>query len=343
MKNVAKFIVSFFSVIILFAVLNIERANAETPYNMKVNDVTNKDTKIYFTLENVDSNLYSAYAVIGKTKYTNNFLFNNGNYLNLNKTYPEGTKIEIYLEYRLDKTQLYKPELVTTLIVKDAIPPDLDVPDIDVRDTAVKFETESGATVKVTYNGKEINVEKLTDTTWKALINKPVLNKKLVITSTDASGNTTKVTKKSVKPDGIFILAHNFQYKNKYVNDYISGVKSTDKIYLIVGSKKYKGTINKGKYKIKVPKIKPPKTVKIQLFDKYGNLLASEPARVYKYNVVKIGMTKSQILNSYYGKPDDISSDIFKDYTLEYWKYDYGDEMTYLNFKNGKLFDISEY
>lgn len=54
-------------------------------------------------------------------------------------------------------------------------------------------------------------------------------------------------------------------------------------------------------------------------------------------------MTKSQILNSYYGKPDNISSDTFSGYKLEYWRYDYGDEVTFLNFKNGKLFDISEY
>jgi len=342
MKSLLKASICLLLLIGCTLVFNGKESNAESKYSIKVHDITDKDKILYFTLGNADDNLNSVYVEINGKKFTQYF-YSISNYIFLDRTYSEGTEIKVYLEYRKDKSSYFESELVDIIKVKDGHPPTLDVPDIDIRTNAVSFKTEVGASITATYNGKKLTPKQTSNTTWKLTINKPLVGKKLVIVATDSAGNKSTITKKTNVPNNIFIITEDIKDSSKISKGRVYASKSTDKIYLIVGSKKYKGTIKSGKYSIKIPKIKSPKTVKIQLIDRYGNVLLTENTRVYKYDKVKIGMTENQILNSFYGEPDGITTDTFSNEYWEFWRYDKGNKTTFLNFKNGKLFSISKY
>lgn len=323
---------------------NGQVVHAASPYSIKVNTITDKDKFLTFNVENADSKLYSVIAEINGKKYTNSF-YDISNYFYLDHTYPAGTEIKVYFEYKVDGPPYIQTELMDTIIVKDGTPPKLNVDDITVRTANITIESEKNAAIKATYAGKEIAVTNISETTWNIKIPKPQTGKKLVITSTDENGNKTVVSRTSVIPSELdFLRSDDIHYKDKTTKGWIYGAKSTDKVYLVVGSKKYKGTLKKENYTIKVPKVKPPKNVSIRLIDKYGNILESKKLRVYKYDSIKIGMTKTQIKNSFYGAPDDTESSVYTNQKWEQWHYYVGDDLkTILTFLNGKLYSIDKF
>lgn len=344
-KRITKVSIFLVSLLSFMLFIHVQNSFAENKYLIEPKEISDKESTLSFSFSGSDDNFAGIIAEVNGETYTEHYYsIKDGqvNTIEFYETFKAGTKINLYVVYYDESLKDNKTELAKTIIVQDKTAPKLSVPSFDARKNTIKISTESGAKVTATYNGKSVNVKKISNTARSITIKKPLVGKKLIVIAKDAAGNTKKITKTTSKPF-VYLFTDDIQESDKYATGSVYDYKSTDKLYLVVGSKKYKGTIKKGKYKIKTPKLKTPRTVKIKLFDKYGNLLVAESARAYKYGEIKIGMTKKQILNSFYGKPDDISTDYYSNEYWEYWRYDFGSKTTFLNFRNGKLNNVSTY
>lgn len=346
------FLFFIFIFCIFFSFTLNSKAIEKNPYVSKINPFSDNKTWIDFTTKKIT--LYSddtiSFKVNGKIIAEQEIDIYRSNTpkqqtIYLKKKLKAGTKIQVYLNYsEYTKETGYKitPQLIDTITVLDKTAPQIKSSDLTVRNTSYTIYTEKNAKVSATYNKKKIKVKKMTSTKWIAKIPKPLKGKKLLITSTDLAKNINKVTKTTVIPFNAIMVSSAIS-TNKQVTGLFWENKNTDKVTMKIGSKTYKGSIKKDTFKIKFGNIKTPKNVKIQLKDKFGNILASDTIRIYKYEKVKIGMTKSQVLNSKYGAPHSKSSDRYgKDY-YEQWQYNYTNKLVFLSFYNGKLNNISKY
>lgn len=340
----------FYSVLFLFSLFSTLSINAnaleDNPYISKIHPVSDKDDAIYFDTKNIDGNA-NTLLIESKGFSDSEDLYwipsnSKKNSFDLAKPFKSGAIIKVYLTYYKKDADEISKILLDTITVIDKTAPKIKVSDLTVRNTSFNIITDKDATISATYNNKKIKVIKSTSTKWKAIIPKPLKGKKLVITSKDAAGNSKKITKTTKLPS-ITFFAYSSQAVEKKITGSVYDAKSTDKVHLKIGSKTYKGSIKGTSFKVAFGKVTTPKKVTLYLKDKFGNTLAKDTTRIYKYSDAIIGMTKSQVLNSIYGSPDAKSSDRYGKDFYEYWRYDYIDEMIFLNFYNGKLNSISSY
>lgn len=322
--------------------------NTVNPYTIKIYDFTDKSKSLYFSSPNPDGNFEGVFVKINGKKYDDIFDYIRANEkyeLYFGKTFPAGTKIDVYAAFLEHGTLDDKEVFVKTITVKDTTGPIIKLSDFSIRSTSVTISTEKGSTVNATYNGKKIPVKKISDTKWKATFKKPITNKKLVVTAKDSDGNVSKSSVQSVIPADTLITGNFIQVGNKTVSGIAINAKNTDTAYLKVGSKTYKSSIKNERFTIKIPSnIPSPKQVTFYLKDKFGNTLDSDKTnRTYKYIEPKVGMTKSQVLNTIQGAPDKKSSDVYGKDRYDYWMYDFYNYVEYVNFYNGKVMSISRY
>lgn len=348
MKQIFKIFYSALFLFSLFLMLSTSANALEVnPYISKIHPISDKNSIIYFDTKTIDLNAHSLTFKYSEKSVTEDISWSPSYSLKqsvwLGEYLKPGTKIEVYLNYYPSNNEnTTTSKLIDTLIVSDTTPPSLKAGELTVRNTSFNFYTEKNALVTATYNNKKIKVTKSTSTKWKAIIPKPLKGKKLVITSKDAAGNSKKITK-TTKIPSVSFFAYSSQAVEKKITGSVYDAKSTDKVHLLVGSKTYKGSIKGTSFNVSFGKVTTPKKVTLYLKDKFGNTLAKDTTRIYKYPDAIIGMTKSQVLNSIYGSPDAKSSDRYGKDFYEYWRYDYIDEMIFLNFYNGKLNSISSY
>ena len=338
--------------ILLFGVTlitNVQISHAESKYQVELEpSFTDKDSVLSFEIKNKDEYLIGAKAIVNGKTYEvdeDELYFFTSNDIYFPNTFKGGTEIKLYITYKDAVTNEEITEEVANIKVTDTTPPVIKVPSVDLRSTSVKITSEKDADVSATFYGKKIKVKKNSDTQWTLYISKPIKNKKLVITAKDAAGNTKKITKTYSVPYDIYLSGYSIQVGDKYAKGYAFGGKSSDKVYLKVGSKTYKGSVKKENFSIRIPKnISSPKTVTLYLKDKYNNTLATDKVRIYKYGKIKIGMTKKQIKNSFYGAPDGTETSVYANQKWEQWHYYVGNDLkTILNFLNGKLYSIDKF
>lgn len=237
-------------------------------------------------------------------------------------------------------------KLIDTITLKDTTPPDMFIypEEITTRDILLFVDTEEKSKVTIFYNGKKI---KLKDKFAKEHIaDLPILKKggKIKIISADKAGNkSTKIM--TVKgPKGVKL-----SMKNKFatIKGKISGkvTKSEflDEVKVKIHGKTYSSYVEDGKFSIKIPKkIKKPTKVTVTLIDNYNNtVLDKKTITLYQYDYFKIGMSTTQINNSYLGKPDRVYSYYTSKNFYETWYY-YNNNLE-LDFKNGKLESVFSY
>lgn len=336
--------------------IKVEKAE---PYSIKVKNLGDSDDTLYFTIENMDSSLIGIYAEVnGKyyDAYINRDEFDEDSSkksfsgsIDLGKPFKVGTEIKLYASYFMynESDENWIDEYIKSITVSDKTPPKIKVPSISTRSTSVQISTEKDAKVEATYGGKKAKVVKKSATTFQISIKKPILGKKLVIVAMDAAGNNRKVSKTTTKPSGVSISLNEVKTKTRTATGTVKKSIAGDKVYFVIGSKKYKGTIKNGKYSVKIPGIKARKYVKVKLYDKYGNLLAtSDERRVFTTYTIHIGMTKKEVLDTYWGSPNKINTTIVGNSRYEQWIY-YNDyysyDRDYLYFTNGKLTSIQQY
>ena len=322
--------------------------NTVNPYTIKVYDFTDKSKSLYFSSPNPDGNFEGVFVKINGKKYDDIFDYIRANEkyeLYFGKTFPTGTKIDVYAAFLEHGTLDDKEVFVKTITVKDTTGPIIKLSDFSIRSTSVTISTEKGSTVNATYNGKKIPVKKISDTKWKATFKKPITNKKLVVTAKDSDGNASTASATSTVPSDIAVIGDYIQVGDKYVSGLTSNAKKTDKVYLKMGDKTYKSNVKNDKFTIKLPSnIPSPKKIKFYLKDKFGNTLDVDNFRkTYTYIEPKVGMTKAQVLNTIQGSPDSKSSDTYGKDRYDYWCYDFYDYTEYVNFYNGKVMSISRY
>lgn len=335
-----------FSLAILFSFnTNDARGLEENAYISKIHPVSNKNSIIYFDTKTIDLNAHSLTFKYNGKSLTEDISWSPSNASKQSVWFDEyfkaGTKIEVFLNY-YENDDTVSSKLIDTLIVSDVIPPTLKANDLTVRNTSFNIYSEKEATLTATYNNKKIKLKKASSTKWIATIPKPLKGKKIVITAKDTAGNSSKLTKTTIIPNMTF-FTYSIAAVEKKITGNIYDAKSTDKVYLKIGNKVYKGSIKGSTFYVKFGKVVTPKNVSLYVKDRFGNVLATDTSRIYKYREAVIGMTKSQVLNSSYGQPDNKSSDRYGKDFYEYWRYDYIDETIYLNFYNGKLQSVSKY
>lgn len=318
------------------------------PYDIKIYDFTDKNKSLYFSTSNPDGNFGGISAVINGKKYTDIFDFVKSNVkeeLYFGKKFPAGTKIDIYANFLEYGTLDEKEVFLKTIVVQDKTAPKITLGDFSIRSTSLAISTNEAATVTATYNGQKIAVKKISNTKWKATFKKPLKNKKLVVTAKDTTGNASTASATSTVPSDIAVIGDYIQVGDKYVSGLTSNANKTDKVYLKMGGKTYKGNVKNNKFTIKLPSnIPSPKKIKFYLKDKFGNTLDVDNFRkTYKYIEPKVGMTKAQVLNTIQGAPDSKSSDTYGKDRYDYWCYDFYDYTEYVNFYNGKVMSISRY
>lgn len=321
------------------------------PYVIETFEIGDKDDYLSYTLKNIDTHYKEVYAEVNGEKYVGDDDFESDYNSDLiydakkkikgsfefGKKFKAGTKIKLYIIRYGDIEEYLK-----TIIVEDETPPKLSVPSINLRTGAINVTTEEDATITATYGGKKVKAVKKSNTLWQIKLSKLKVGKKLVVTAKDKAHNSKVVTKKTTAPNGVYIyLNKKIKTTTRTATGTITKGITTDKVYLIIDSKKYKGKIKNGKFSVKIPTIKARKYVKAQLYDKYGNLLdTSNKVRVYTTEYARIGMTKKQVLDSDWGKPDRINRTIYSSTVYEQWVYD--DYDTYFYFENGKLTSIQD-
>lgn len=175
--------------------------------------------------------------------------------------------------------------------------------------------------------------------TFSVNIPKQKLNTKIKVRSVDASKNASGYVEKTVDtPADTYVYSKDVTVKATKITGKVTKNIKGDTVKAIIGKKVYKGKIDKKhKFSIKIPKQKARKIIKIQYIDSLGSIIDTDSERVFTSHYVKIGMTKSQVLDTSWGKPDDINTTINAYYTWEQWVYGWS---TFLYFKNGKLVSI---
>lgn len=348
-NKISRFILLFILFLGATFLINIKTSHAESKYQIELEpSFTDKDTVLSFEIKNKDENVVGAKAIANGKTYAidkDEIQFFTINDIYFPKSFKGGTEIKLYITYKDVVKNEEITEEVAKVKVKDTTPPSLKVPSVDIRSTSLKVTSEKGTAITATFNGKKIKVKKNSNTQWTLYINKPIKNKKLVITAKDAAGNTKKIAKTFIVPYDVFLSGNSIKVGDKYAKGYAFSGKSTDRVYLKIGSKTYRGSVKKEKFSIKISKnVSSPKTVTLYLKDKYNNILATDKIRIYKYSKIKIGMTKSQIKNSYYGAPDDTKTFVYPHQKWEQWHYYVGDDLkTILSFLNGKLYSIDKF
>lgn len=349
MRYIIKAALAIVFILMIITSLNNTKAYAleDNPYISKIHPISDQNSIIYFDTKTIDLNAHSLTFKYNGKSVTEDISWSPSNSLKqsvwLGEYLKPGTQIEVYLNYYpSDDEYTTISKLIDTLIVSDATPPSLKAGELTVRNTSFNIYTEKDATITASYNNKGIKLKKASSTKWIATIPKPLKGKKLIITAVDPSGNSNKLIKVTEIPNISFSAYSTAAVEKKIIGN-IYGSKPSDKVYLKVGKKVYTGSIKGNSFYVKFGKVSTPKNVSLYVKDHFGNILASDTSRIYKYRDAVIGMTKSQVLNSPYGQPDNKSSDRYEKDFYEYWRYDYNDELVFLNFYNGKLQSISKY
>lgn len=282
--------------------------------------------------------------------YSDLWLYSDGKKLPIEfkQKFTAGNTVKIYAnytEYDEDYNDISKTVLVDTLKVSDKTAPKTTISNVTVRTTTATVTTEKNAKLSATYAGKKVALKKKSATKYTIALSKPVKGKKLVVKATDKAGNSKSYTTTTTVPKTIKITASNSIISSKTLKGKLATSKNTDYISYKIGSKTYKSKIKSGQFTIKFPaNMTTPRNITLYAKDKYNNTLATKSLHVYKYATVKVGMTTSQVANSIYGKPADVSKHKYQKYTFEYWTYYSGYNIRMiLSFENGKLESISKF
>lgn len=131
----------------------------------------------------------------------------------------------------------------------------------------------------------------------------------------------TKVSIKAVAPNGYYrtintsvkkayckVKVKNTQFtKTKYANIQCTGANKGEKLKIKVSGKtitrKFKSNNYKQSFKIKLPKKKAGKSIKVIIYDKYGDQRASTTKRIYIGRTIKVGMSAKKAVLTTWGKP----------------------------------------
>jgi hypothetical protein len=131
------------------------------------------------------------------------------------------------------------------------------------------------------------------------------------------------------------------------VKGYVTNVSKGD--YLLIKSngvsKKIKIQKNQKKYTFNtsVSKYKTNQKIVASLYTKKGQKRVSVTSKVFLANKIKINMTKSQVLSTDYGKPDDVYTSSIGNSSYEDWYYynTHGYEIVIVSIYNGKVCQIT--
>lgn len=131
----------------------------------------------------------------------------------------------------------------------------------------------------------------------------------------------TKVYIKAIAPNGYYrtintsvkkayckVKVKNTQFtKTKYANIQCTGANKGEKLKIKVSGKtitrKFKSNNYKQSFKIKLPKKKAGKSIKVIIYDKYGDQRASTTKRIYIGRTIKVGMSAKKAVLTTWGKP----------------------------------------
>lgn len=131
----------------------------------------------------------------------------------------------------------------------------------------------------------------------------------------------TKVYIKAVAPNGYYriintsvkkayckVKVKNTQFtKTKYANIQCTGAYKGEKLKIKVSgktiTKKFKSSKFTQSFKVKLPKKKAGKSIKVIIYDKYGDQRASTTKRIYIGRNIKVGMSAKKAVLTTWGKP----------------------------------------
>lgn len=117
-----------------------------------------------------------------------------------------------------------------------------------------------------------------------------------------------KVINTSIKKSYCKVKVKNTQFtKTKYANIQCTGANKGEKLKIKVSgktiTKKFKSSKDKQSFKIKLPKKKAGKSIKVIIYDKYGDQRASTTKRIYIGRTIKVGMSAKKAVLTTWGKP----------------------------------------
>ncbi|WP_238141311.1 Ig-like domain-containing protein [Bacillus cereus] len=242
--------------------------------SLKVNDVTDQDTKVSGTGK-PGANI--SIVVDGKEIGTGK-VDDQGNYTVDIPKQPGGKEIAATLTDAGNTSQPVK----TIVQSKAVVPPT--APKVNIvtdQDTKVTGTGEKGATVKVVVDGKEIGTGKVDDQgNYSVDIPKQAGGKEVVVTLTDAAGNTSQPGKTKVEEKDV--TAPEAPKVNKVTDQDTkvagTGEKGATVKVTVDGKEIGTGKVNdQGNYSVDIPKQSGGKEVVVTLTDAAGN--TSQPGK----------------------------------------------------------------
>ncbi|MGG0257156.1 Ig-like domain-containing protein [Bacillus toyonensis] len=249
-----------------------EVKDVTAPEAPKVNKVTDQDTKVTGTGE---KGATVKVTVDGKEIGTGK-VDDQGNYsVNIPKQ-PGGKEVVVTLTDAAGNTSLPGKTKVEVTEVKDVTAPEAPkVNKVTDQDTKITGTGEKGATVKVVVDGKEIGTGKVDDQgNYSVDIPKQPGGKEVVVTLTDAAGNTSQPGKTKVETTDV--TAPEAPKVNKVTDQdtKVAGTGEKDATVKVTVDGKEIGTgkvDNQGNYSVDIPKQPGGKEVVVTLTDAAGN------------------------------------------------------------------------
>ena len=162
------------------------------------------------------------------------------------------------------------------------------------------------------------------------------------VTVYDEEGEVSATETVKVQRDEEYDVFVKYVYpKHKKVKGYVTNAHKGDIVKIKIGKKTYKKTLKKDSkklsYSIKIKNPKAGQKMRIMLFNRFKQKLVDWKWKVFTSNVVRTGMTKSQVkLLAYWSEPDHKNKSAYS----EQWCYDDdGDGFSdaYLYFRNGRV------
>lgn len=250
-------------------------------------------------------------------------------------------KLGTYIKIKGTDINGYTTDISTYKISNKPIK--LNVNNILVRKNTVSGTTEKKAKVKIKIGNKTYNTTANNNGKFNVKVGYLNENTLVKIKSTNAKGYYS-YNEEVVETPNIYINCKNIGANSTKVTGNVKGNISGDYIEVKIGNKIYKGKISNNKYSVKIPRQKYNTKCTVRIMGKYKNILGTRTIKVYRTDYVKIGMTKTQVKQSTWGKPIRINTYTSSYGTTEQWVYELNKNSTaYLYFKKGKLYYIDKF
>ena len=165
----------------------------------------------------------------------------------------------------------------------------------------------------------------------------------ITVTYKDWDGRVQKDKTKIIKNEDTDVWVYYVYASHTKVNGYVEYAHKGDIIYIKIGNRTYSTVVKKDakryKFSLKTKKAKAGTPMRIVLKNRFKQVLVNWRWKVFTSDVVRTGMTKSQVmLLAYWSEPTRKNISAYS----EQWCYDDdGDGWTdtYLYFRNGRVSD----